>query len=200
MPKSLRAFLICAAPLLIVGCNNERQDAARSSHHTTTATTVSTNTQAPPNVDIFTASGAGNLKAIAQHIAAGTNLDVKEPAGGGTPLFVTTVAGQTEAARLLIDSGASLGATNNDGATALHTAAFFGHSGTVKLLHAHRPYPISSKSELSAMSCLASSNDCSMGSPVYRITSGLPFSAKTNSASSVVKARCWSRSVSGPVL
>ena len=134
MTKSLRAFLICAASVLIVGCSNERQDAVRSSHHTTTATTVSTNTQTPPNVGIFTASGAGNLKAIAQHIAAGTNLNVKEPAGGGTPLIVTTVAGQTEAARLLIDNGASLGATNNDGATALHTAAFFGHPDTVKLL------------------------------------------------------------------
>jgi ankyrin repeat protein len=88
----------------------------------------------PPDVDIFTASGEGNLQVIKQHIATGTDLDAKEPVGGGTPLIVTTVTGQTEAARLLIENGASPNATNNDGATALHTAAFFGQPDMVTLL------------------------------------------------------------------
>jgi hypothetical protein len=87
-----------------------------------------------PDVDIFTASGQGNLQAIRQHIAAGTDLNVAEPVFGGTSLIMTTVTGQTEAAKMLIEQGASLSATNNDEATALHTAAFFGHADTVKLL------------------------------------------------------------------
>lgn len=167
MTKSFRALLICAIPVLMVGCNSERQGADKSAQQSTTNTPPSTNTQAPstndkqaqvaidgllqekggtagselstgkpqaPDVDIFTASGEGNLQAIKQHIAAGTDLDVIEPAGGGTPLIATTVSGQTEAATLLIENGASLSATNNDGATALHTAAFFGHPDTVRLL------------------------------------------------------------------
>ncbi len=68
MTNSLRAFLLCATPALIVGCNNDRHDAAESADHTTTATSALPNTQAPPNVDIFAASGEGSLEAIAQHI------------------------------------------------------------------------------------------------------------------------------------
>ena len=120
MTKSSRAILVCAIPVLMVAFNSELRGAGASAQ--------------PPDVDIFTASAEGSLQAIRQHIAAGTDLDVIEPAGGGTPLIVTTVSGQTAAAKLLIENGASLNATNNDGSTALHTAAFFGHPDTVKLL------------------------------------------------------------------
>jgi ankyrin repeat protein len=40
-------------------------------------------------------------------------------------LIVAALYGQTEAARFLVDNGASVDSTNNDGATALHVAAFF---------------------------------------------------------------------------
>ena len=125
MTKSLRALLMCVIPVLMVGFNSEL--------HSKSGRESPTEPQAP-DVDIFTASGEGDLQAIKRHIAAGTDLDVAEPAGGGTPLIVTTVTGQTQAAKLLIENGASLSATNNDGSTALHTAAFFGHPDTVKLL------------------------------------------------------------------
>ena len=142
MTKSLGELLICAIPVLMVGCGSKPLEAdprAQSPANTQPSMNkraLSANDRSPqaPDVDIFTASGEGNLQAIKQHIAAGTDLDVKEPAGGGTPLIVTTVTGQTEAAKLLIKSGASLSATNNDGATALHTAAFFGQPEMVKLL------------------------------------------------------------------
>ena len=125
MTKSLAALLICVITVLMVGFNRELHGKNRSESRT--------GPQAP-DVDIFTASAEGNLQAIKRHIAAGTDLDVVEPAGGGTPLIVTTVTGQTQAAKLLIEGGASLSATNNDGSTALHTAAFFGHPETVELL------------------------------------------------------------------
>ena len=85
-------------------------------------------------VDIFAAAGSGNIKAINQHVAAGAGLNVKEPSGGGTPLMVAVLFGQTEAAKLLIQKGANANIKNNDGATALHIAAFFGHPEVVKLL------------------------------------------------------------------
>ncbi|MHC4592061.1 MAG: ankyrin repeat domain-containing protein [Planctomycetota bacterium] len=88
----------------------------------------------PPRVDIWTAAGQGNTEAIQQHVSAGTDLNAKEPANGGTPLIVAAVFGQTEAARLLVRNGAELEARNNDGATALLVAAFFCHPQTVELL------------------------------------------------------------------
>ena len=42
--------------------------------------------------------------------------------------------GQTEAARLLVENGASLDQTNGDGSTPLHVAAFFCHPETVQFL------------------------------------------------------------------
>ena len=125
MTKFAKALVICAIPLLMLTFKSDLRGAG-------------TGSQRPDvDIDIFTASAEGNLHAIRQHIAAGTDLDSTEPAGGGTPLIVTTVSGQTAAATLLIENGASLSATNNDGSTALHTAAFFGHPDTVTLLLEH---------------------------------------------------------------
>jgi ankyrin repeat protein len=87
-----------------------------------------------PSIDIWTAAAQGNLEAIKQHVAAGTDLNAKEPSRGSTPLIVATVFGQTEAARLLIEKGANVNVKNNDETTALLTAAFFCHTETVNLL------------------------------------------------------------------
>ena len=89
---------------------------------------------AAPTVDIWTAAAQGNIEAIKELLAAGTDLNAKEPAGGSTPLIVAALLGQTEAARLLIENGANVNARNNDGITALHAAAFFCRTETVKLL------------------------------------------------------------------
>jgi len=89
---------------------------------------------AAPDIDIWKAAASGNMEAIKQHLEAGTDVDVKEPAGGGTPLLVAAAFGQVEAAKLLIEKGANVNARSNDGATALHGAAFFCHTEIVKLL------------------------------------------------------------------
>jgi len=87
-----------------------------------------------PSIDIWTAAAQGNIEAIKQQLAAGAQLNGKEPAGGSTPLILAALFGQTEAARLLLEKGADLNVKNNDGSTALHTAAFLCHPETVKLL------------------------------------------------------------------
>ena len=87
-----------------------------------------------PTVDIWTAAGTGNTKELERHLAARTDLNVKEPSGGGTPLMRAAFAGHVEAAALLIKSGAQVDAQNNEGSTALLMAAFFGHPEMVKLL------------------------------------------------------------------
>lgn len=66
-----------------------------------------------------------NLEAIKQHIQAGSDLDVKEPAGGSSPLITAALFGKTDAALVLIEAGADVNLRNNEGSTPLHTAAFF---------------------------------------------------------------------------
>lgn len=87
-----------------------------------------------PDVDIHTAVLTGNQEALKQHIAAGTDINEKDPFGGSSPLISAAVFGKTEEARILIDAGADLNFQNNDGSTALHTAAFFCRPEIVRLL------------------------------------------------------------------
>jgi ankyrin repeat protein len=86
-----------------------------------------------PAVDIHTAVITGNQEALKQHIAAGTDLNEKDPFGG-CPLINASVFGKTEEAKLLIEAGADVNFQNNDGSTALHTAAFFCRPEIVKML------------------------------------------------------------------
>lgn len=87
-----------------------------------------------PKVDIHMAIITDNIEAVKQHIDFGTDLNVKDPMGGSSPLISATVFGKTEIATILIDAGVDLSIQNNDGSTALHTAAFFCRPEIVKLL------------------------------------------------------------------
>lgn len=87
-----------------------------------------------PDVDIHTAVITGNQEALKQHIAAGTNINEKDPFGGSSPLISAAVFGKPEEAEILIDAGADINFQNNDGSTALHTAAFFCRPEIVKML------------------------------------------------------------------
>jgi len=88
----------------------------------------------PPQIDIHTAVVTENMEALKQHIAAGSNLNEKDPFGGSSPLISAAVFGKTEMAKVLIEAGADINFQNNDGSTALHTSAFFCRPEIVKML------------------------------------------------------------------
>ncbi len=89
---------------------------------------------APPKINIHVAVMTGNMQALKQHIAAGSNLNEKDPIGGSSPLISACLFGKPDMAKALIDAGADVNFKNNDGSTALHTAAFFCHPDIVKML------------------------------------------------------------------
>src|SRR5689334_14986426 len=78
-----------------------------------------------PEMDIHTAVVNGNIEVVKQHLAAGTDINAKDPFGGSSPLISACLFGKTAMAQMLMDAGADLNFRNNDGSTALHTAAFF---------------------------------------------------------------------------
>jgi len=88
----------------------------------------------PPSVGLHEAALQGNLEAIRQHIAAGSDLDERDPLGGGSPLITAATFGHTEVARALIGAGVEVDYQNNEGSTALHTAAFLCHTEIVTIL------------------------------------------------------------------
>lgn len=113
--------------VLMSACDSKKESGGSSD--TTSASTVKA-----PEVDIHTAVVTGNKDALKQHIAAGTNLNERDPFGGSSPLISAAVFGKTEEAKILIDAGADIDFQNNDGSTALHSAAFFCRPEIVKML------------------------------------------------------------------
>jgi hypothetical protein len=114
--------------LITVGCQNKQESENRDS-----ISAVQTGVKAP-ELDIHTAVITGNLEAVKQHIAAGSNLNEKDPFGGSSPLISASLFGKTDIAKLLIDASADINFQNNDGSTALLTASFFCRPEIVKLL------------------------------------------------------------------
>jgi len=88
----------------------------------------------PPEIDIHSAVVAGNVDAIKQHVLAGTDLNLKDPFGGSSPIISAALFGKTEIIKVLVDAGADINFINNDGSNALHTAAFFCRPEIVQIL------------------------------------------------------------------
>lgn len=126
--KVTLTITLAAILLTMAGCQNKQESEKRDS-----TATVQTSIKAP-EVDIHTAVITENLEAVKQHIAAGSNLNEKDPFGGSSPLISASLFGKTDIAKLLIDAGADINFQNNDGSTALLTASFFCRPEIVKLL------------------------------------------------------------------
>jgi hypothetical protein len=93
-------------------------------------------TKAPKTktANIWDATIKGDVNGVRQHLAAGADVNAREPKGGSTALLLAALHGHTEVAALLIEKGAELSSKNNDGFTPLHVASFFAHAKTVELL------------------------------------------------------------------
>ena len=72
-----------------------------------------------PGVNIHEAARTGNIEAVKQHIAAGTDVNAKDKYGE-TPLHNAAHGGHKEIAELLIAKGADVNTKIEDGETPLH--------------------------------------------------------------------------------
>ena len=91
----------------------------------------------PPDISLFEAALEGDLDAVKQHIAAGTDLNLKDPNPEGnkdTALAMAAAFGKTDVAIALIEGGADLDARNKDGTTPLHSASFLCYPDIVQAL------------------------------------------------------------------
>ena len=112
-------LLTTIAAVVLVGCGTTQQP------ETTTAKA--------PDISIHEAAYTGNIEAVKQHIAAGTDVNAKA-SRGWTPLHSVATK---EIAELLIANGADVNAKDKIGGTPLHLAAHSGQKEIVELLIAN---------------------------------------------------------------
>lgn len=135
MKSNLLQFIVIAmlAPSMTLLAFNKKKSnivLQKNVSHTQKITT--------PKIDLHTAVLKNDIKSVKEHIAAKSDLNIKEAMGGSTPLVSAALFGKTEIAKLLINAGANLNIQNNDGSTALITAAFFCRPEIVKMLLAKK--------------------------------------------------------------
>jgi cytohesin len=87
-----------------------------------------------PDISIWEAAATGNIEAVKQHLAAGTDVNARHKSGGLTPLHFAAYYGHEEIVELLITKGANVNAKEEKGWTPLHFAAYYGHEEIVELL------------------------------------------------------------------
>jgi len=86
---------------------------------------------------IHVAIELGIIEAVKQHLAAGTDVNVKDDQFGGTPLHRAAWQGHKEIVELLIAKGADVNAQRDDGGTPLDWAIEWGKTKTADLLRKH---------------------------------------------------------------
>jgi hypothetical protein len=74
--------------------------------------------ESPPDISIHEAAHKGNIEVVKQHLAAGTDVDVKYD-NGPTPLHYAASNGHKEIIELLIAEGADVNAKTDVGQTPL---------------------------------------------------------------------------------
>ena len=127
--KTITTAILVVTLLIFTGCGKQENSVKEHGQPSTSQT-------APKSLSLSLHAAAfqGNLEAIHQHIKAGSDLNEKDPVGGGSPLSTAITFGKTEVARALIEAGADVNYKNNVGSTPLHVATFFCHTEIVQIL------------------------------------------------------------------
>ncbi|MDB4794911.1 ankyrin repeat domain-containing protein [bacterium] len=114
-------LLTTIAAVLVVGC--------------CTTPSPESQTAKAPDISIHEAAMEGNIEAVKQHIAAGTDLNAVGGLLGWTPLHFAAAFGHKEIVKLLVAKGADVNTKNENGYTPLDWAKR--HPETADLLRKH---------------------------------------------------------------
>jgi cytohesin len=139
-------LITIVAAVLVVGCGESQQSApppeTKPAEPVAEAVKSEPTTVKAPNISIHQAASQGKIEAVKQHLATGSDVNVKTK-HGETPLHMAAFRGQKEVSELLIAKGADVNAKDKDDETPLDEAIIptlglpGGHSELADLLRKH---------------------------------------------------------------
>ena len=138
----MKLLLTTIAAVLLGGCGESQQSAppaeAKPAEPVAEAAPPEPPTTKAPDISIHKAAKEGNIEAVKQHLAAGTDVDARAIIlGGKTPLSQAASGGHKEVAELLIAEGADVNAKDAYGTTPLDSAIKRRRTETADLLRKH---------------------------------------------------------------
>ena len=133
----MKHILTTIAAVLVVGCGESQQSASTSESKPAKPVAEAAQPKPPtakaPDISIHEAAMDGDIEAVKQHLAAGTDVNAKDE-DGYTLLTVAVAYGSKEIVELLIFNGVDVNAKNDGGSTPLNIATAQGHKEIVELL------------------------------------------------------------------
>jgi len=128
-------LLTTIAAVVLVGCGESQQSATQAEPVEPVAEDAQPepSTAKAPDISIHEAAYTGNIEAVKQHLAAGTNVNAKSR-NGETPLLLAANRDHKEIVELLIAKGADVNVKDKVGWTPLHSAVGQGHKEIAELL------------------------------------------------------------------
>jgi ankyrin repeat protein len=109
-------LLTTIAAVLLVGCGESQQSAPTPESKPVEPVAKAEKPEPPtakaPDIDIHDAAGLGKIEAVKQHLAASTDVELKDD-DGMTPLHHAARAAQSAIVKLLVDKGANVNAIDN---------------------------------------------------------------------------------------
>ena len=120
-------LLTTIAAVMLVGCGESQQSAPVPESKPEPPTAKK------PDISIHKAAFDGDIEAVKQHLAAGTDVNAKD-IGDNTPLGYATGRNNKEIVELLITKGAEVNTKDMNGVTPLYSAAGYGHKEIAELL------------------------------------------------------------------
>ena len=121
-------LIAIVAAVLVVGCGESQQSApapeAKPAEPVAEAAQPKPPTTKAPDISIHDAADSGNIEAVKQHLAAGTDVDAKDTSDSlsMTPFHYAVANGHKEVIELLLVKGADVNAKNDRGWTPLDFA------------------------------------------------------------------------------
>jgi len=130
------------AAVVLVGCGESQQSVPQAEAKPVEPVAETAKPEPPtakaPDISIFNAVKEGNIEAVKQHLAAGTDVNAKDAGWGDlTPLHYAAQKGHKEIIELLIANGVNVNAKMTNGSTPLDLAIEYNQTETADLLREH---------------------------------------------------------------